>query len=56
MSAGELEFYSMRLRELDTVNRSYTWRIIYDHVKMGKLAPSKFLETVLRELPAEPIE
>ena len=53
MSQDELDFFGSKLRELDTVNRCYTWRILFDHVAMGKLAPSKFLDIVLQKLPHE---
>jgi len=53
MSSDELEFFGSKLSELDTVNRTYTWRILFDHVKMGKLAPSKFKDIVLQKLPTE---
>ena len=35
MSESELIYFGQIMDELDTVNRCYVWRILFDHVKMG---------------------
>lgn len=35
---------------VNTYNRTYLWRILFDHIKMKKMHPNKFLEIVITNL------
>mmetsp|Transcript_29662 Transcript_29662/g.39433 ORF Transcript_29662/g.39433 Transcript_29662/m.39433 type:complete len:171 (+) Transcript_29662:1750-2262(+) len=53
MSTDELRFFGSVLDKLNTVNRCYMWRILFDHVKMGSLKIDDFWQVLLAKFRAE---
>ena len=46
LDQDSLDFFCEFLGEVDTVNRCYLWRILFDHVIMLKLSPLDFITAV----------
>jgi len=53
MSQDELKFFGAGLDKLDTVNRCYLWRILWDHVKMGQLKIEDFWQVFIEKIKKE---
>ena len=43
LDQNSLNFFTEYLRDVDTANRCYLWRILFDHVTLLKLAPVEFI-------------
>ena len=53
LDANSVDFFTEYLREVDVVNRTYLWRILFDHVTLHKLAPVEFIQAVNAHLGDE---
>ena len=47
------EYFQEHLSSIDTVNRCYLWRILFDHVRLLKISPQDFLTAVNAHLLQE---
>jgi len=45
-----VDFFCENLSSVDTVNRCYLWRILFDHVGLLSLSPMEFITTVQSHL------
>ena len=48
------DFFVEFLSDIDTVNRCYLWRILFDHVTLLKLSPAEFIGAVITHILNEP--
>ena len=53
MSEQELIYFGQIMDQLDTVNRCYVWRILFDHVKMGQLKIENFWSIFFDKIKSE---
>ena len=49
-----IEFFLENLSQVDTVNRCYLWRILFDHVRLLKISPMDYITAVQSHLLNEP--
>lgn len=53
MSEDELRFFGDILDKLDTVNRCYLWRILWSHVKRGRLTIDDYMSIFINKFSNE---
>ena len=53
MDARTIKFMLDNMADMDQIDRSYIWTILYSHVKSCKIHPRIFVEAALKSIPNE---